>query len=151
MSLPYQQIADLAHQSETEFNGLKCGIMDEYAIALGKKNQSIILDCGNRTFTYAPVSFKPYALVVIVSNVKRELLKSPYNKRVEECNAALEIIKTKFNISNLCELKISDLEVTNALVNDKVLVRRVKHVVSENERVKVFVYAMKDNNLLVAS
>jgi len=151
LDLSYQQIADIAHLSETEFNGLKCGIMDEYAIALGNKNMAILLNCDKRSFDYIPVSFKPYLLIVIVSNVKRELLKSPYNQRVIECNRALELLKPAFKISSLCELSINDLNLVNKILKDDILKRRVKHVVSENNRVKLFVKALKENNILLVS
>lgn len=151
LDLTYQQIADIAHLSETEFNGLKCGIMDEYAIALGKNKKGILLNCDNRTFDYVPVSFKPYLLIVIVSNVKRELLKSPYNQRVIECNQALELLKPTFKVSSLCELNISDLNMANQILKDDVLKRRVKHVVNENNRVKLFVEALKGNDISLVS
>lgn len=148
-NIPLQndEIALLAHQSETEFNGLQCGIMDEFAIALGKKGKSIFLDCSTNKFTYEDVSFKDLSLVVIVSNVKRALIASPYNQRVAECNEALTILKKRFNIQSLSDLSVSDLEECKKLLCNNVLYRRVKHVVTENQRVRDFIDASKNENV----
>ena len=144
--LTNDEIALLAHQSETEFNGLQCGIMDEFAIALGKKNKCIFLDCGTNKFTYEDVDFKDLSLVVIVSNVKRALIASPYNQRVAECNESLNILKKRFNIASLSDLKVSELEECEKLLNNDVLYRRTKHVVTENQRVRDFIEASKVGN-----
>ena len=130
--LPNDEIALLAHQSETEFNGLQCGIMDEFAIALGKKNKCIFLDCGTNKFTYEDVDFKDLSLVVIVSNVKRALIASPYNQRVAECNKSLDILKKHFSIKSLSDLKVSDLDECKKLLSNDILYRRTKHVVTSS-------------------
>ena len=143
IKLENDEIALLAHQSETEFNGLQCGIMDEFAIALGKKDKCILLDCATNKFTYEDVDFKDCVLVVIVSNVKRTLITSPYNKRVEECNKSLEMIKKFNDINSLSELRVKDLPDCKRILNDEILFNRVAHVVTENQRVKDFIVASK--------
>ena len=147
IKLTAPEIALLAHQSETEFNGLQCGVMDEFAIALGKKDKCILLDCLNNKFSYEDIDFKDLSLVVIVSNVRRNLVCSPYNQRVEECKKALEILKQKFNLLNLSQLKVSDLDECEKLLKDDVLFRRVRHVVTENQRVLDFVEASKKGDI----
>ena len=142
-----EDIALLAHQSETEFNGLQCGVMDEFAIALGKKDQCILLDCATNKFQYENIDFKDLSLVVIVSNVRRSLIASPYNTRVEECKRGLELLKPHFNISSLSELKVSDLEKCRELIKDDTIYKRVRHVVKENQRVVDFVMASKTGNV----
>ena len=141
--LTNDEIALLAHQSETEFNGLQCGIMDEFAIALGKKNKSILLDCSTNKFSYEDVNFKGLSLVVIVSNLKRALIESPYNTRVAECKEGLKILNHHFNVKSLSELSTSDLPKCRDIIIDDRIYRRVKHVVTENQRVKDFVEASK--------
>ena len=141
-----EEIALLAHQSETEFNGLQCGVMDEFAIALGKRDKCILLDCATNKFQYEDINFKDLSLVVIVSNVQRSLIASPYNTRVEECRKGLELIKPHFNVSNLSELKVSDLDKIRELIKDDTIYRRVRHVVTENQRVVDFVMASKVGN-----
>ena len=141
------EIALLAHQSETEFNGLQCGIMDEFAIALGKKDKCILLDCANNKFSYEDIDFKDLSLVVIVSNVRRSLIASPYNQRVEECRKSVEILSKEFKIKSLSDLKVSDLPRCEELLKDDVLYKRVKHVVTENQRVRDFVEASKKGDI----
>lgn len=141
-----KEIALLAHQSETEFNGLQCGIMDEFAIALGKKNKCILLDCKDATYNYEDISFGNLSLVVIVSNVRRNLVHSPYNTRVEECQEGLKRIQKKYDISSLSEVKVSDLPEVRRLVGDETLFRRIRHVVTENQRVVDFVKASKEGD-----
>lgn len=136
-----EEIALLAHQSETEFNGLQCGVMDEFAIALGKKNKCILLDCKDNSFEYKDIDFKDYSLAVIVSNVRRNLVVSPYNTRVEECRKAVELLKRHFNIESLSDLQVSDLSKCHPIIKDDVLYKRVRHIVTENQRVRDFVEA----------
>ncbi len=147
LNLDAKQVALIAHQSETKFNGLKCGIMDEFAIALGKKDKCILLNCKNNDFTYETIDFKDLFLVVIVSNVRRSLTVSPYNKRVEECNKAVKILSKEFKIESLSDLNVSDLDRCKALLNDETLFRRVRHIVTENQRVRDFVKASKEGNI----
>ena len=144
--LKNEEIALLAHQSETEFNGLQCGVMDEFAIALGKKDKCILLDCSDNSFTYEDISFKDLDLVVIVSNVRRSLIASPYNQRVEECRKGLELLKNHFKISSLSDLNVSDLDKAKELINDETIYRRVRHVIKENQRVRDFVEAAHNGN-----
>ncbi len=141
-----EEIAMLAHQSETEFNGLQCGIMDEFAIALGKRNKCIILDCKDNSFSYEDISFKDLSLVVIVSNVRRNLVHSPYNQRVEECREGLSRIKKHYNIDSLSDVKVTDLPEVRRIVGNETLFKRIKHVVTENQRVRDFVKASKEGD-----
>ena len=120
--------------------------MDEFAIALGKKNKSILLDCATNKFTYEDVNFKGLSLVVIVSNLKRALIDSPYNKRVAECQEGLKILKKHFDINSLSDLNVSDLAKCKQLIKDDKVYRRVKHVVTENQRVRDFAKASKDGD-----
>ena len=145
--LENKEIALLAHQSETEFNGLQCGVMDEFAIALGKRHKCILLDCSDNSYKYEDISFNGLSLVVIVSNLRRNLVSSPYNQRVAECKKGVELLKPHFNISSLSELKIEDLNKCREIIKDDIIYKRVKHVVTENQRVRDFVLASKSGNV----
>ena len=146
--LKNEEIALLAHQSETEFNGLKNGVMDEFAIALGKKDKCILLDCKDNSYSYKDIYLGDLSLVVIVSNVRRSLIVSPYNQRVDECNQALQILKGHFDIGSLSDLKVSDLSKCQDLIKDKTLFKRVRHIVTENQRVRDLVEASKNKDLV---
>jgi galactokinase len=137
------EIALLAHQSETEFNGLQCGTMDELAISLGKKDKAIMLNCLTSEYKYQDLILdEETSLVVIVSNLKRQLIASPYNQRVAECKEGLSIIKKEYDIDNLSQVKVSDLPMVRKLIKDDIIYKRVRHVVTENERVRQFYDAL---------
>ncbi len=143
LGLTKVEIALLAHQSETEFNGLQCGTMDELAISLGKKNKAIMLNCLTSEYKYQDLVLdKDTSLVVIVSNLKRQLIASPYNQRVAECKEGLSLIQKEFDVENLSEVNVSDLPMVRKLIKDDVIYKRVRHVVTENERVKQFYDAL---------
>ena len=138
---------DVAHQSETEFNGLQCGTMDEPAISLGKNNQAIMLNCETSEYKYQDLVLdKGTSLVVIVSNVRRQLITSPYNTRVAECKEGLRLIQKEFKVDNLSQLDVKDLPKIREIIKDNIIYNRVKHVVSENDRVRRFAIAMKDKD-----
>lgn len=137
------EIALLAHQSETEFNGLQCGTMDELAISLGKKDKAIMLNCLTSEYKYQDLILdEETSLVVIVSNLKRQLIASPYNQRVAECKEGLSIIQKEYDIDNLSQVKVSDLPMVRKLIKDDIIYKRVRHVVTENERVRQFYDAL---------
>lgn len=142
LNLDLKTIALLAQKVENKFCGVNSGIMDEAAIALGKKNKALLLDCSTFNYKYKNISLGNYTFVILKTNKPRKLVESKYNERVEECQKALSLIKTKYNISNLCELKVTDLNEIKYVLNNKLLYNRVRHVVMENERVQEFTYAM---------
>ena len=142
LGINLEKIAKLAQKTENEFCGLRCGIMDQAAIALGKKNKALLLDCGNFKYEYKEMALRKYSFVVLKTNIPHNLVKSKYNERVEECNKALEILKKTFEIDNLCQLYEYQLPECEKLLNDPILFKRVKHVVTENERVQQFSTAM---------
>lgn len=148
LGLSNKEIALISQETEVKYCGLSCGIMDEAIIALGKKNKAILLDCATFEYEYIPIDFKDYTIAVLQTNKKRALTESKYNERVKECNTALEILKTKYNINNLCELKSTELDNIKSLINDDIIYKRVKHVIKENERVYEFKDALINNDLV---
>lgn len=147
LKISNKEIASLAQNCENSYCGLKSGIMDEAAIALGKANKCMLLDCAKFKYEYFDMDLGNFAFVVLKTNKPRKLTESKYNERVEECNLALNILKKHYNVSNLCELSVKELDDIKNLLNDEVLYKRVKHVVSENDRVYQFVKALKNKNL----
>ena len=142
LGIDLEIIAKLAQKTENEFCGLKCGIMDQAAIALGQKNKAILLDCEKFKYEYKDMALRTYSFVVLKTNIPHNLVKSKYNERVDECNRALEILKKKFNIENLCQLYEYQLPECEKLLSDPILFKRVRHVVTENDRVQEFSVAM---------
>ena len=147
LNLDLKTIARLAQKTENEFCGLKCGIMDQAAIALGKKDKAILLDCNRFEYEYKDIDLGEYSFVILKTNTPRNLVDSKYNERVEECQKALSLIKKKLNVNTLCELKINQLEEVKALINDEVVYKRVRHVVIENDRVNRFMSALEKKDI----
>ncbi len=147
LGISMKNIAKLAQNCENNFCGLRCGIMDQAAIALGLKDKCLLLDCAKFEYEYIDLNLGDYTFVVMKTNKPRALVESKYNERVDECEKALELINKEYNISNLCELSIDDLPKVEQLINDDNIYRRVRHVVTENDRVYQFIRALRHNNI----
>ena len=137
----------LCQKAENEFVGVKCGIMDQFAVAMGKLNHAIKLNCNTLEYDYIPIELIDYKLVITHTNKKRELVDSKYNERLDECNKGLACLQKVVKIDNLCSLSEEDYALYENSIPDEIIRRRVKHVVSENERVKKAVNALKENDL----
>lgn len=137
-------LANLCKQVENEFIGVKCGIMDQYAVALGKKDYALLLDCKQMHHEYIPFELGDYRLVIMNSKKQRSLIHSKYNERKAECEEALKQLQyAKHELQNLCEADMSFL----ALLQDETLYKRARHVISENLRVKEAVKVLEMNDL----
>jgi len=147
LSLTRKELALISQKSENEFIGVSCGIMDQFAVAMGQSNKAILLNCDTVEFEYIPFDTKEYVLAIINSNKQRTLAESKYNERFAQCGEALKMLKQKLSIRQLCDLSVADFEINNNLINDLILEKRVLHVVSENERVKDAVKALKNGDL----
>lgn len=140
-------IALFGQYSENNFNGVNCGIMDQFAIAMGKKDQAIFLDTSDLSYTYAPIKLADEKIVIACSNKKRGLGDSKYNERRAECEEALAELQTKLDIKALCELSEEEFEANKDLIKSEVRQRRAKHAVYENQRTLKAVDALKAGNL----
>lgn len=140
--------ADLARfcqRVENEFIGVNCGIMDQFSIALGKKDKAIMLDCETLRYEYVPFLLEHHELVIINSNKKRELAESKYNQRRSECETALAILRKGRALKNLCEARLEEL---NEAIADEMLRRRARHVLTENERVRKARFYLEQDDLI---
>lgn len=140
-------IALFGQYSENKFNGVNCGIMDQFAIAMGKKDQAIFLDTSDLSYTYAPIKLADEKIVIACSNKKRGLGDSKYNERRAECEEALAELQTKLDIKALGELSEEEFEANKDLIKSEVRQRRAKHAVYENQRTLKAVDALKAGNL----
>ena len=141
------EVSKLCQKVENEFVGVNCGIMDQFAVAVGKKDHAILLDCASLYYEYAPLNLGDYSLVIMSTNKRRELADSKYNERRKECDDSLDTLKKYTNISSLCELTSLEFETYKDKIEDSNKLRRCVHAISENERVKDAVKALKENNL----
>lgn len=142
-----QDIALIGQFSENKFNGINCGIMDQFAIAMGKKGHAIFLDTATLEYTYAPIELRDAKIVISCSNKKRGLGDSKYNERRAECEKALEEIQQYVGISSLGDLTEEEFEKYKSAIKDEDRVKRARHAVYENQRTVKAVEALKSNNL----
>ena len=141
------QIVFLSKSVENDYCNLESGVMDEAIIALGKENNALLLDCKNFNYEYKNINLGRYKIAVLKTNKPRKLIESKYNERVYECKKALDIIKTKYDVSYLCQIDPKDLDDIKAMLNDDILFKRVRHVVLENDRVNRFAKALEKSDI----
>lgn len=142
-----QDLALIGQYSENNFNGMNCGIMDQFASAMGKKDHAIFLDTADLSFSYAPIALKGAKIVVTNSKVKHSLVSSAYNDRRNESTQALKDLQEVCGIESLGELTEEQFEQYQTSIKDETNRRRAKHAVYENQRTIKAVAALKDNDL----
>ncbi len=141
-------IAKLSQRAENEFVGVQCGIMDQYAVAMGVKGHAMLLDCQTLQCEQVPLDLPAHTFVLVNTNQRRELSESLYNQRVQETTRALELLKNRFSINELAELTKDQLASANDLFAEMpVEYARAEHVVNEQHRVITAVAALKANRV----
>ena len=140
-------LALIGQYSENNFNGMNCGIMDQFASAMGKKDNAIFLDTADLSYEYAPLVLDGAKIIVTNSKVKHQLVDSEYNVRRSECEKALEELQAVIEINGLGDLSEEQFEQYKTAIKDEVRVRRAKHAVYENQRTIRAVEALKKNDI----
>ncbi len=138
------ELALLCQKAENEFVGVQCGIMDQYAVALGQENRALFLDCRNLAYELIPLELKDHQLLVVDSRVERALSSSAYNRRREECEEAVQklaVIHGK-NFQALRDVSLDQIEAAKSKLSG-VLYKRSLYVIEENNRVNEAVTALK--------
>lgn len=141
------QMALFSQFAENKFIGVNCGIMDQFAIAMGKQDHAIFLDTSNLEYEYAPVKLQNAKIVIANSNKKRGLGESKYNERRSECEKALSDLQGIISIHALGELSEEEFEANKHIIADKIHAKRAKHAVYENQRTIKAVEALKANDI----
>ena len=144
-----QDLALIGQFSENNFNGVNCGIMDQFAIAMGKKDNAIFLDTATLEYEYAPVKLQGAKIVISCSNKKRGLGSSKYNERRSECEMALSEIQSGMGIETLGDLTEEQFESVKMAIKDEDRRKRAKHAVYENQRTIKAVEALKANDIVL--
>ena len=134
LSIDPVEMAQLGKKTENLFIGVNSGIMDQFAVAMGKKDNAILLDCNTLKYDYVPVVLKDEVIVIANTNKRRGLADSKYNERRAECDEALAELQTKLPIKALGELSIEQFEANKDLIKSPVRQKRAKHAVYENQR-----------------
>ena len=147
LNVDMMEIVQLSKTAENEFIGVNCGIMDQFAVGMGKENCAMLLDTNTLKYKYAPVKLEGASIVIGNTNKRRGLADSKYNERRAECEKALEELKVELNITSLGELKEVDFEKYNYLINDKDRKKRAKHAIYENQRTIKAAEALEKNDI----
>lgn len=147
LSLSNIEIALLGQQAEHEFCGVNCGIMDQFAAAMGKENHAIYLDTDTLEYEYIPVKLDGVKIVLANSNRKHSLADSKYNERRQECEIALKELQAVIGIENLCQLDGKTFDLYEAAIKEETVRRRARHAVYENERTKRAAEVLKRGDL----
>ena len=141
------EVAKLGQTSENKFNGMNCGIMDQFAVAMGKKDNAIFLDTADLSYEYAPIVLKDAKVMITNSHVKHSLVDSAYNERRRESTEALNDLKTKLDINGLGDLTEEEFEANKELISSDINRKRAKHAVYENRRTIKAVDALKNGDI----
>ena len=134
LSIDPVEMAQLGKKTENLFIGVNSGIMDQFAVAMGKKDNAILLDCNTLKYDYVPVVLKDEVIVIANTNKRRGLADSKYNERRAECDEALAELQSKLPIKALGELSIEQFEANKDLIKSPIRQKRAKHAVYENQR-----------------
>ncbi|MBE7037026.1 MAG: galactokinase [Ruminococcaceae bacterium] len=141
-------MAKIGQRSEHNYIGVKCGIMDQFASAMGKKNHAIFLRCSDLSYELVPMEMDGYTLIISNTNKKRGLADSKYNERRSECEEGLRILQTVLpDIKTLSDVSLDDFNKYGKVIENEVVYRRVRHVISENDRVLKSVEALKSGDM----
>lgn len=141
------ELAKLGQRAENLFVGVNCGIMDQFASAMGKKDAAIFLNCDTLEYELVPVVMDGFKLVISNTNKRRGLADSKYNERRGECEKAVEYISSRKKIKNLGELTLDEFEALKDTISEENVLKRARHVITEIQRTKDAVRELKSGDL----
>ena len=143
-----EKLARICQRAENEFVGMQCGIMDQYACLLGRKDCALLLDCTTLATELVPLDERSAKIVICDTRLKRQLVNSAYNSRRKECEEAFAILKRHF--PEVKTYKDISIPMFRAYAHDlpDPLVKRARHVVTENARVAGAARLLKKGDLI---
>ncbi|MFK4784469.1 galactokinase [Fusobacterium sp. MFO224] len=148
LNIPMIDIVKYSQKAENEFIGVSCGIMDQFAVGMGKKDHAILLNCNTLEYEYAPISLKDASIVIMNTNKRRGLADSKYNERRASCEDALKDLQNSgIKIKNLCDLSLEKFQEVKHFIKSEESLLRAIHAVSENERVLNSMKALEKSDI----
>lgn len=142
------EMAKICQKAENNYVGVNCGIMDQFASAMGKKDHAIFLNCRDLSFKHVPLALKGYKIVISNTNKKRGLADSKYNERRAQCEEAYSILKNLIpKASCLGEISLDEFNKFKYEIKDETIRNRAQHVIEEDDRVIKSVEALKNNDI----
>lgn len=149
LQIPSIRLAQLAQTAECDFIGVQCGIMDQFTAAMGKANHALLLRCSDLHYQTIPLELGDCRLLIVNTNQPRSLVKSKYNQRRRECEAALGLLqKVLPQAANLAEITPEQFAAAGSVLEDELLFRRARHVITENARVLTAAKALAAGDLI---
>lgn len=134
LNVPIVDIVKMSQGAENNFVGVNCGIMDQFAVGMGKADHAILLDCNTLDYEYVPLVLDGVKIVIGNTKKRRGLADSKYNERRSECDTAVEILKNHVNLTYLCDLDATTFEANKMHIQDTIVRNRAEHAVYENLR-----------------
>ncbi len=125
----------MSQRAENEFIGLNCGIMDMFAVGMGKRDNAIFLNCLTLEYKRVSLVLDGFRLIIANTHKQRGLADSKYNERVAECQLAVTYLSHEMSISKLGEISFMQFYKMQECIPDELVRRRARHVISENQRV----------------
>ncbi|MBI0580371.1 galactokinase [Neobacillus cucumis] len=147
LEIPRLELIKLGKQVENQFIGVNSGIMDQFAIGMGKHDAGILLDCQTLSYEYAPIKLENHKILIMNTNKRRELADSKYNERRGECEEALSQLQKKLPIEALGQLSEEEYDANQSLITNETIRKRAKHAVYENMRTLKALQELKAGNL----
>ncbi|KPL59263.1 galactokinase [Rossellomorea vietnamensis] len=141
------EMVKLGQKTENQFIGVNSGIMDQFAVGMGKRDCGILLDCDTLQYEYAPLNLTDHKILIMNTNKRRELADSKYNERRAECEEALHRLKRKLDIRTLGDLTEKQFDDHRELIADPILKKRAKHAVYENARTIKALHSLRKGEL----
>jgi len=139
----------LSQKSENQFNGVNCGIMDQFASGMCKKDHALLLNTNTLSYKHVPMVMDQVSIVIANTNKRRGLADSKYNERRQECDRALQALQTMLKIYYLGDLTEEQFDEHSYLIENETDRKRAKHAVYENQRAIKAVKALEEGNLQV--
>lgn len=147
LDLADQELAIFSKEADNSYCGINCGIMDQFTVAMGRKDHAIYLDTSDLSYEYVPLKLDGMKIVISNTNKKHSLVDSQYNQRWNECRQALTELQAVVDIENLCDLSPEEFEKYKGAISDPVIRRRAKHAVYEDARCRAAVKVLKAGDI----
>lgn len=147
LNIDMLEMVKLSQRAENKFIGVNCGIMDQFACGMGKKDHAILLNTNTLEYRYAPIELEEITIIIANTNKRRGLADSKYNERRSQCENALKGLQKKLKISSLGDLSEEEFEKNKDLIKDDIERKRAKHAVYENQRTIKAVKALDAGNI----
>ncbi len=141
------ELVKFSQKAENEFVGMNCGIMDQFAVGMGKKDCAILLDCNTLSYRYSKLALDGCSIVITNTNKTHSLVTSAYNERRAQCESALKALQKAKPIKALGELTNAEFDAIASAIPDPVERRRARHAVYENNRTLEAVKALEANDV----